>query len=336
MDAASTYGPTRQLVGAIQTMAHKDIPATVRTRARQCLLDFLGVADDTHLPTILHGYAPTLAASLALGEYLHASGPQVLRSFLAGYETAARVALAVCPAHYDRRWHVTGTTGTLGAAAAAATMLGLEQTEIVHALGIAATQAAGLREMFGSMSKPLHAGKAAHNGLLAALLAQRGLTSSEVALEGKHGFCAVLSDRSHPSALLEGWGEKWEIMRLGFKPYPCGVVTHPAIDAALAVRQLFPADLSYGETIAAVRLRCHPLVLELTGKKSPQSGLEGKFSVYHCVAVALLDGEVGPASFTDEKVLPAGSSDSASARGSRSGSRPESGSGGNRNHRCRR
>ncbi|MDI6894679.1 MAG: MmgE/PrpD family protein [Bacillota bacterium] len=269
------------------------------------ILDF----DDTHLPTILHGYTPTLACALALGEHLHSTGSDVAAAFLVGYETAARVARAICPSHYDRGWHVTGTAGTLGAAAAAARLLRLDLDETTNALGIAATQAAGLREMFGTMSKPFHAGRAAQNGLLAALLARQGFTSSPVALEAPRGFCAVFSDRFNLSALLAGWGTEWEIMNLGFKPYPCGVVTHAAIDSALAVRELLRTDAVSADSITDIYLKCHPLVLELTGKPAPQTGLEGKFSVHHCVAVALLDGIVGPQSFTTERVLASDAAD---------------------------
>lgn len=265
------------------------------------LLDF----DDTHQATILHGYTPTLGALLPLAERLHSTGAQLETAFVAGYETAARVALAVCPAHYDRGWHVTGTAGVFGAAAAAARLLGLDAGKTAHALGIAAAQAAGLREMFGTMTKPLHAGKAAQNGLLAALLAAEGCTSSTRALEAPRGFCAVLSDQYDVTKLTEGWGGQWELMKLGFKPYPCGVVTHAAIDASLALGQMLRERgiAPDAKGIASIELACHPLVLELTGKPDPRVGLEGKFSVYHCIAAGLIDGQVGPQSFTDEAVV---------------------------------
>ncbi len=261
------------------------------------LLDF----DDTHSPTILHGYSAILAAELALCESFNAPvpGSRFLAAFLAGYETSARVALSLHPAHYDRGWHVSGTAGAFGAAAASGWLLGLSPEQMTHALGLAASQGAGLREMFGSMNKCLHVGKAAQNGLVSALLAARGFTSSPQSLEAPRGFCRVLSDTPHLEALTSGWGSQWEILNSGFKPYPCGVVTHPAIEAILA---LYAEQGVRAETVAHVKARCHPLVLELTGKTAPATGLEGKFSIYHCLAAALADGGVSPATFTDARV----------------------------------
>jgi 2-methylcitrate dehydratase PrpD len=209
------------------------------------------------------------------------------------------VALSLHPAHYDRGWHVSGTAGCFGAAAACGRILGLDRDQMTHALGIAASQAAGLREMFGSMNKSLHVGRAAQSGLLAALLAQRGFTSSQQALEAQRGFCAVLSDSPHPEELTGGWENRWEIMASGFKPFPCGVVTHPAIEAALA---LHDEQGVRAEDVARLDARCHPLVLELTGRASPRTGLEGKFSIFHCLAAALVNGTVTPATFTDQRV----------------------------------
>jgi 2-methylcitrate dehydratase PrpD len=261
------------------------------------LLDF----DDTHSPTILHGYSAILAAELALCESfpLPVPGSHFLAAFLAGYETSARVALSLHPSHYDRGWYVTGTASGFGAAAACGWLLGLSPDHMVHALGLAASQGAGLREMFGSMNKCLDVGRAAQNGLLAALLAARGFTSSPRILEATRGFCRVLSDSPHLDALTSGWGSRWEILSSGFKPYPCGALIHPAIEAMLA---LHDEQGVRPEAVAHIKARCHPRVLELTGKVAPASGLEGKFSVYHCLAAALTDGKVGPATFTDARV----------------------------------
>jgi 2-methylcitrate dehydratase PrpD len=197
------------------------------------LLDF----DDTHSPTFLHGSSAILAAELALCESFHAPvpGSHFLAAFVAGYETSARVALSIYPSHYDRGWYVSGTAGAFGAAAACSWLLGLSPDQMVHALGLAASEGAGLREMFGSMNKCLDVGKAAQNGLLAALLAARGFASSPRALEATRGFCRVFSDSPHLEALTSGWGSRWEILSSGFKPYPCGSVIHPAIEAMLAL-----------------------------------------------------------------------------------------------------
>lgn len=148
------------------------------------VLDF----DDTHDPTILHGTGPVMSAALALAELVAASGRSLIAAHSIGFDVAARVALAVHPEHYDQGFHVTGTAGTIGAAAAAGRLLGLDAGEMANALSAAAAQAAGLREMFGSMSKSLHAGKAAANGVLSALLAQRGWVSAAAGLEGARGY----------------------------------------------------------------------------------------------------------------------------------------------------
>src|SRR5919199_6427821 len=254
--------------------------------------------DDTHLPTILHPSGPLVAATVPLAEWLGSSGRDLLAAYVLGFEVEARVSLSVYPEHYDVGWHITGTAGTLGAAAAAARLLGLDAERTVWALGAAVTQAAGLREMFGSMCKSLHVGKAASNGLLAALLAREGYTSSATPIEGRRGFGAVLSTKFDEAELTEGLGERWELERDGFKPYACGVVTHPAIDGARRLRALgYEPD-----AVARLDAYVHPLVLELCGKTEPQVGLEGKFSIYHCIAMGFLEDAAGPAQFTDELV----------------------------------
>jgi 2-methylcitrate dehydratase PrpD len=170
---------------------------------------------------------------------------------------------------------------------------------MAHALSAAAAQAAGLREMFGSMTKSLHAGKAAANGVLSALLARRGWVSAAAGLEGGRGYWAVLSSRANPARATANLGQAWELRNDGFKPYACGVVTHPTIDAMrlLAAKTSLPA-----QEIAEVRCRVNPYVLELTGKREPSTGLEGKFSIYHCAAIAYLDGTARFRQFSDEAV----------------------------------
>ena len=197
-------------------------------------------------------------------------------------------------------WHITGTTGVFGAAAAAGKILGLTELQLTWALGIAATQAAGLREMFGSMCKPLHPGSAARNGLGAALLAQRDFTSSTQGIEGKRGFANVLATERDFTKITSRLGETWELLENTYKPFPCGIVIHPVIDGCLQMKKQYALT---PENIAGVDLRVHPLVLELTGKTHPASGLEGKFSVFHSAAVALVDGVSGEAQYADARVL---------------------------------
>jgi 2-methylcitrate dehydratase PrpD len=153
-----------------------------------------------------------------------------------------------------------------------------------------------VRETFGSMAKPLHPGLAARNGLMAALLAKKNFIGPEQGIEGRRGFAAVLSTRFDPAAITKGLGRSWQLMANSYKPYACGVVIHPAIDGCIQLRnehQLKPGD------IARIELKVHPLVLELTGKREPKTGLEGKFSVFHSCAAALLLGEGGEAAYSD-------------------------------------
>jgi 2-methylcitrate dehydratase PrpD len=256
--------------------------------------------DDTHLKTVIHPAGPVASAILALAEYVPVDGNRFLHAFALGVEVECRIGSAVYPSHYDVGWHITGTAGVFGAAAAAGKLLGLSATQLIWALGIAATQASGLREMFGSMCKPLHPGAAARNGLAAALLAQQDFTSSAHGIEGKRGFANVLATEHDYTKIVRGLGETWELMENTYKPFPCGIVIHPVIDGCLQMRKehaLAPAN------IASVDLRVHPLVLELTGKTRPASGLEGKFSVFHSAAVALVDGVSGEAQYSDARVL---------------------------------
>jgi 2-methylcitrate dehydratase PrpD len=234
-----------------------------------------------------------------VGEWKRASGRDLILAFALGFETECRVGLSVHPEHYDEGWHITGTAGTFAAAAAAGRLLRLDPRQMSWALGMAGSQAAGVREQFGSMAKSLHIGKAAANGILGVLLAQRGFDAAEQIFEGRRGFNAVLSSGSHLERLTEGLGERWEFANNGIKPYACGVVTHPIIDG---VRRLREREGLTADQVREIRARVHPLVLDLTGKREPKVGLEGKFSVYHCAAIALIEGHARPGQFSDEAV----------------------------------
>jgi len=258
-------------------------------------LDF----DDTHVPTILHPTTPLYAAGTALAELRGTRGVDLLAAHSFGYELGARVSNALYPEHYDAGWHMTGTTGALASATVAIRLLGLEGVTATHCLSIAATQAAGHREQFGTMTKPFHAGHAAQAGVWAGLLAAGGFTGAPDPLQGRRGMFAVMSSASTPSDLVDGLGERWQIFDNGVKPYACGVVIHPAIDAVrdLAVRNGLTAD-----RIDKIKLHVHPLVKELTGKTDPRTGLEGKFSVTFACSIALLDGRAAEAEFSDKAV----------------------------------
>jgi 2-methylcitrate dehydratase PrpD len=255
--------------------------------------------DDTHIPTILHPSTPLYAAALAVGEWRGRSGRDLLAAHALGYELGARVSVALYPEHYDVGWHMTGTTGTLAAAGAASRMLGLGGSTIAHCAGLAATQAAGHREQFGAMTKSFHAGNAARSGVFAALLAEGGYTAAPDSLQGRRGMLSVMSSRSTPADLVEGLGERWEIFRNGIKPYACGVVSHPPIDA---VRRLGRDHGLGADDIERIQLIVHPLVAELTGKTDPRTGLEGKFSVQFACAIALIDGAARERQFSDANV----------------------------------
>ncbi len=255
--------------------------------------------DDTHLRTIIHPAGPVASALLALAEHRPVSGRDFLHALILGVEVECRIGNAVYPDHYDVGWHITGTAGVFGAAAAAGRLLGLDAQRMCWALAAAATQAAGLREMFGTMLKPFLIGRAAQNGLAAALLAAEGLTGSERALEAPRGFARVLSTKQDYGAIRDGLGQSYEILLNTYKPYPCGVVIHPSLDACIGLKRQHALT---GDDIESVELRVHPLVLELTGNKTPETGLQGKFSVYHAVGAALVLGRVGVAEFTDEVV----------------------------------
>jgi len=260
-------------------------------------LDF----DDTNFAMMGHPSVPVLAAALAAGELMLADGPALLHAFLLGFEVETTLGEVMNPAHYERGFHATGTLGTLGAAAAAAKLLDLDPVQTRHALAIAASQASGLKENFGTMTKPFHAGHAGRSGLLAALLARQGFTASEIALEGPQGYFAALGSQSDDStAALERLGAPWKILTTGVavKPYPSCACTHSTIEAVLELRQthrLRPeavAEITVGVAAPVPRMLIH---------HDPRTGLEGKFSAEFCAAAALVDGRVGITTFTAEK-----------------------------------
>jgi 2-methylcitrate dehydratase PrpD len=192
--------------------------------------------DDTHAGTIIHPTAPVAPVVLALSEVRPVSGAELLHAFTLGAEIACRIGNAISPGHYDRGWHITSTCGIFGAAVAAAKLLHLALEEIVWALGNASAQAAGLVETLGFMAKSTGVGNAARGGLVSALMAQSGVEGPPRPLEGPRGFLKVCSDAPRPELVLRGLGAEGEISRDMFKPYPCGVVLNPVIDACLAAR----------------------------------------------------------------------------------------------------
>ncbi|MDP4023800.1 MmgE/PrpD family protein [Methylobacterium sp. NEAU 140] len=255
--------------------------------------------DDTHLKTIIHPAGPVASAILAYAEMKPVSGKDFLAALVTGIEVECRIGNTVYPNHYDAGWHITGTCGPFGAAAAAAKLMGLNDEQTAYALGLAASQPVGLRESFGSMNKSFNPGRAAANGLFAAILAAKGFTSSDRMIEVRRGWAQTISTKQDWSQITDGLGTRYESALNTYKPFACGIVMHPTIDAAIQIRD---ADHVKPEEIRRVDLKVHPLVLELTGKTAPKTGLEGKFSIYHAAAVAFVEGAGGEKQFSDRAV----------------------------------
>ncbi|TRZ74900.1 MAG: MmgE/PrpD family protein [Deltaproteobacteria bacterium] len=260
------------------------------------VLDF----DDTHEDSILHATTPILSAAVSLGEKFYLSGRDLILSYICGFEISTRLGRAIMPSHFERGSHPTGTLGTIGAAVACSKLLGLTPTQIIHALGIAATQAAGVREVFGTMCKSFHAGRAAQSGVLAASLAAKGFTSSERALDGGNGFFNVLSDRKGKINLVtDDLGDRFLIKQNIFKAYASCLQVHAAIDCMLKLRDSYDLKPENVEKITAYVFHFAP---DAAGIENPKTGLEAKFSLKHCIALALVKGAVRQSFFTDDIV----------------------------------
>ena len=256
---------------------------------------------------LMHPTMPPLAASLCVADYLarqHGvtiSGQRLLTAFMAGFEVGCKVAEAIAPSHYMRGFHTSGTIGTFAAAAAAANMLQLDVPQTAQALGVAASMASGIRANFGTMTKPLHVGRAAENGVNAAMLSQLGFTANDTALDGQWGYLAVAGPGGESDRVRERFGDPFTLVSPGvsIKPYPSGVLTHPSMDALRLLmdeEQLQPAD------VAHVVLNAGSNVLGPIRFQRAMTPLEGKFSFQFLLAAIILRGKVGTAEFTDEFV----------------------------------
>jgi len=255
--------------------------------------------DDVQTAAGTHPGVIVVPAALAAAEHQGVDGRVLIAAMAAGYEVSGRVGLATQATHYEPGWHSTGTVGTLGAAAAAINILGLDPEQANHALGAAASHASGIRVSFGTMMKSLHAGNACAHGIECASLARFGFTGPKAALEGSRGFfeaaCHGPVDRSN---ILTGLGSEYVFTRKGYKLYACGGVVHPALDGALNLRP--SVDGMYG-SIRDIHAVTHPQVLEQMRIKEPVGGMQSKFSPYHAIAVTLIDGCALPAQFTDTR-----------------------------------
>lgn len=260
--------------------------------------------DDVAVTWVGHPTVALLPAVLALGERGKLCGRDALAGYILGFEVGAKLGACIGLGHYALGWHATVTLGTMAAAAASAKMLRLDGHQTRMALGIATSLAGGTRQNFGTMTKPFHAGNAARNGMVAALLAKRGFTADEAILESPMGFFRLFSGGADCdiAKATQGLGQPFDIVSPGvsMKPYPCCRLTHRCIDAILyLIKEYRPRP----EDVERVECRTAEAAPQVLIHSRPKAALEGKFSMQYCMAIALLDGQVGLKQFTDEKVL---------------------------------
>lgn len=254
-----------------------------------CLSSSVFSFDDTHEQAVVHPAGPVSSAVLALAELRPTSGEDLLSAFALGVEMECRLckAVSVPPAKGSIAWSGTGITGGFGAAIAAGRMLGLDRTGMRRAMGIALAQAAGIRAMHGTMMTPMMPALAGQTGLRAALLAEQGFTAGLTALEGRYGFLTVFAEEADTDALAGGLGTRFEILRNTYKPYPCGIVIHPIIDACLQLRRDHGVT---AERIARVDIRASPGAMALCNNRNPKDEMQAHVSLHHWTAVAFIRG----------------------------------------------
>jgi 2-methylcitrate dehydratase PrpD len=258
--------------------------------------------DDMCFVSLAHPSAPLVSAALAAGERSTCSGRDLLDAYVVGFEIECALGRAVNPSHYAQGWHCTSTLGSVGAAAAVARLLRLDTGATAHALAIAASEASGLKENFGTMVKPLHAGLAARNAVTAALLAAEGFTASDASIDGPQGFVAAMSTESRDlSAVLAELGSRWEIVETGVtvKLYPSCAATHPSLDAVLDLRREHGFT---AEEVESIEVMVDPVTPTVLIYPEPRSGLEAKFSMQFCLAAAAATGHVGIDTFDDRRL----------------------------------
>jgi 2-methylcitrate dehydratase PrpD len=258
--------------------------------------------DDGHRFALGHPGVTSIPAAIAVAEKVDAGWKELITATVLGYDMFIRVARAINPSHLSRGFHTTGTCGTLGSAVAAAKILGLDEKEIVNALGIAGVQAAGLMEVMRgeSMIKPFNAGRAAYNGTLAALLAERGISAPNTVLEGHNGFCKAYSDTYDLKRMMDGLGEDFQIMGVYFKLHAACRHAHPAIDCILHLAKEY---MLAPEEVEKVVVKTYSAAYKLTGTEyEPKTESTAKFSIPYCIATALTYGKVGIDEFAMDKI----------------------------------
>ncbi len=253
--------------------------------------------DDIYRDGLYHPGAPTVAAAVAIGEAYGSSGADLIRAVVTGYEIGCRIAREVNPTHY-KYWHTTGTVGAIGAAAAAAEILKLDKSAFADALATAMTMAAALQQAFreDSMSKPLHSGRAAESGVLAALIAAKGFTGSHGIFEGEFGFSSAMGNGLPTDEVLEKLGESWAICEITVKNHFCCGHTFAPIDGAL---ELAAKGINVSN-IKSIEIETYTKAIEVAGIKSPKTAFEAKFSIPYTVATAFCTGSVRINAFGEE------------------------------------
>lgn len=259
--------------------------------------------DDYEVPSMAHPSVTVLPAVLALGEKVKAGGSECMEAYLAGMEVISKVGNGINPNHYDKGWHSTGTLGPLGAAAASSKLLKLDVDKTRTALGISASMSSGMRGNFGTMTKPFHAGHASRNGVEAAILASLGFTADRNMLEHKLGYCSLFTEQEKfdLQKIVTDLGSPFSLFSpgVGKKPYPSCGATHSYLDGIFDIIRRYDIKADEVESIHCGISYRHPTMLIYP---NPQTGLEGKFSLEFCLALALTDRAVRLEGFTDSKV----------------------------------
>jgi 2-methylcitrate dehydratase PrpD len=279
-------GPSAPVIGRAETLGLLDAGMV------NCQASAAHAFDDTHLATVIHPAGPIAGPLLAEAERTSVSGADFLAAFAIGVEVACRAAtmLMTPPAEPELGWYMTGIACPIAAAASIAKLRGLSEDQTVMALGLAATESAGFRQTHGSMCTSLVPAQAARAGYLAALLAEQGVTATEQTLEGPRGFAEAFAAKPHLAHATDDLGERWEMLANMAKPYPCGIVIHPALDGCLEISRAGGFDPT---AIARVELMVDPLCLYLCDRPSPPNSQLAQVSLQHWAAAALTRGHAG-------------------------------------------
>jgi 2-methylcitrate dehydratase PrpD len=297
------WNALRPFAGADQAtlMGRRERTDAVTAVFLNTLASSIHTFDDTHAEAIVHPSGPVMGVVLALAELRPVSGAEALAAFTLGVEAVCRLskAISVAPAKGDIAWSQTGVTCGIGVALAAARLLGLDRDTAAVAAGIAAANASGIRALHGTMCTAGLPAFAGQSGLRAALLAQAGFTASRIVIEARYGFAACFAQAPHLAYVTEGLGERYEILSNTYKPYPCGIVIHPLIDAAL---EIAAERKTTAEAVAGVEIVANPAAMALCYRRHPKDEMEAQVSIYQWVAAALARGRAGLAEGTEAAI----------------------------------